>query len=70
MATTNTTESQRISGEGKEVLILTEDDASALRALLYEVADEQRFRAIVKHHRLALGSNQIDSLVWLWQKLN
>lgn len=70
MATTNTTESQRISGEGKEILVLTEEDASALRALLYEVADEQRFRDMARHYGLALGSKQIDSLVWLWQKLN
>jgi hypothetical protein len=70
MATTHSTDSQFISADGKEVLILTEAEASALRALLYEVADEDRFRDAAQGYGFALGSNQIDTLVRLEKKLN
>lgn len=64
------TDSQRIDGDGKQILILTEADHSALRALLYELADEKKLREIAQKHNLTLGANHIESLVWLWQKLN
>lgn len=64
------TDSQRIDGDGKQILILTEADHSALRALLYELADEEKLRAIAQKFNLPLGADHIDSLVFLWQKLN
>lgn len=70
MATTKNTESHRIDGQGKQILVLEQEDYSALSALLYELADEAKLREISAKHKLALGSNHLESLPWLWQKLN
>lgn len=64
------TESQHIDGAGKHVLILDQEDYSALSSLLYDLADEPRLREIARHHRLALGGNQIESIAALWSKIS
>ena len=70
MAITQNTDSQRIAGDGKQILVLTDADHAALNSLLYELADEEKLRAMAARFNLALGSNHIESLVFLWQKLN
>lgn len=63
--------SQRIEGNGKQILVMSESDYSALSGLLYAISENpDKIREISRDNRMGLGANHIESLSAMWQKLN
>jgi len=60
-----------IDGDSKQVVVLSNDDYSALSAFLYGVrGDADALRQFSAKSGMGLGANQIGALSSLWGKLN